>query len=943
MISLQASLRSVVFVGLTVLGVICGLSTSEIPRATAATPVNQEANVLLRKISDKSKLLESNQGYLLEQRLKLALISQVQQPILAMNTKGILTGGALIMLVVVTVGVALRERVVIGKSEVGIIYKKFAPLRGSSNYPIARNEEVGYQPNVLHPGWYFKYWSWMYDIRRVPPITISPEEVGLVEAKDGSPLSGQQFGKVVECKNFEDGEAFLRNGGQRGKQLAILTAGTYYINSELFSVRTVPITRVPADKVGLVEARDGKILSGQQFGKVVECKNFEDGEAFLRNGGQRGKQLAILTVGDYYINTDLFITRKVPVIRVPQGEIALVIANDGKARPRGQRLGRVIECDDFQNAKAFLEGGGQRGEQLAILTAGDYYINTDLFTIITTANATQFSVDPKDLQVYRVEAGKIGIVRTFDGAEITYGEISGSIVRDQDGTGHNNFQDGQKFIDLGGCKGLQEEVLLLGDYALNPWFVQVEQEPMIYIPDDAVGVVVSSIGKEAPKNAVSDHFNPNDLTEREYKLVQNHSRYRGIWREPLGSGQHPINTELLRVVIVPTSEIILEWSDDKTKSDENYDKTLAAIEWTSTDGYKFKVEMSLTICVKKEYAPKMVARLGSQISDISELISSNSSDTAKLRKYKSIRSLVTKVLTPKVRSGFYAAVQQFNALQFFRYYSDREGEVKEYLEKELEKYGVQVIDVSIEQANPPDELKPILTSQTEGQVLQAQLPIEAARARLVFARAWTETQQELAKFKQNVTIAELKALAEGYEAKARAFAISEEGREQATLQAAILQDLITLLGRDNVATERIMGQLTQLNLPDVWVNNSDGRGSGLLEAIFAPALRSLANTGSGMNSEQPAQINAWIAMMMNDRASQQQFDNQVDNLPLSELPAGQPAQSVKSEELTQDVSSQGSIICNSCKAENPLNLPHNFCSNCGASLVSSSQSDEIES
>ena len=37
----------------------------------------------------------------------------------------------------------------------------------------------------------------------------------------------------------------------------------------------------------------------------MECDNFQDAEAFLKNGGQKGKELAILTDGDYNINTEL--------------------------------------------------------------------------------------------------------------------------------------------------------------------------------------------------------------------------------------------------------------------------------------------------------------------------------------------------------------------------------------------------------------------------------------------------------------------------------------------------------------------------------------------------------------------------------------------------------------------------------------------------------------
>ena len=57
---------------------------------------------------------------------------------------------------------------------------------------------------------------------------------------------------------------------------------------------------------------------------------------------------------------------KVPVVVVPPGEIALVVAADGAAIPPERVLAREIACDKFQNAEAFLREGGERGRQLRL-------------------------------------------------------------------------------------------------------------------------------------------------------------------------------------------------------------------------------------------------------------------------------------------------------------------------------------------------------------------------------------------------------------------------------------------------------------------------------------------------------------------------------------------------------------------------------------------------
>jgi uncharacterized membrane protein YqiK len=73
-----------------------------------------------------------------------------------------------------------------------------------------------------------------------------------------------------------------------------------------------------------------------------------------------------------------------PVTVVPQGEIALVLAADGAAIPPERILGKVVDCDNFQDARKFLLHEGEKGRQLGMLTAGTYRINTALFTVITS-------------------------------------------------------------------------------------------------------------------------------------------------------------------------------------------------------------------------------------------------------------------------------------------------------------------------------------------------------------------------------------------------------------------------------------------------------------------------------------------------------------------------------------------------------------------------------
>jgi uncharacterized membrane protein YqiK len=697
-----------------------------------------------------------------------------------------LIGGVIVVLIGITSTFLLKEAVMIRENEVGIVYKKFSHLRGSIpvNQRIALNGKAGYQAYILGPGLHWGYWSWIYTIRKESVITISPEEIGLVVANDGISLpSGQMFGRVVECNYFQDARAFLENGGYKGKQLAILTAGIYRINTELFTIRKQPVINISSSEIGLVVANDGTpLLPGRMFGRVVECNYFQDARAFLENGGHKGKQLGILTPGVYQINTDLFEVRTVPVINVLPGEIALVIAQDGASLPPEKILGKVVECNNFQDAQAFIDKGGQKGKQLAILTAGIYQINTDLFTVITTANASKYNIKSEELKVYQVDSDKIGIVTTLDGAPLPEGKIAGSVIE-----GHNKFQDAQKFIDAGGYRGLQEEFLQEASWNLNPWFVTVEQVPLTVISSDKIGVIISYIGKNI------DSASTNQIR---YQLVD--EGYKGVQKKPLRPGKYAINTRVKSVETVPTNEIILNWSNEP-KSVEDYDASLKALELRSKDGFTFDIGVTQFISIVEEDAPAMILRLGSQVAETSKLENTNSSQKLK---NTVIKNLVTRVLGPMIDSYFRNLAQSYDAVDFLDNRMKIQIEAEESIKAALGAYGVQAIRTLIREINLPDELEELLKRriffEEQRKTIEAEKLTEQERQGLIEERERTKAHQaERVKAQQNLEIIGLNAQATVTEAKRKAIDAEKltekqrqgliEERERTKAQAEIVK------------------------------------------------------------------------------------------------------------------------------------------------------------
>lgn len=402
-------------------------------------------------------------------------------------------------------------------------------------------------------------------------IEIPSGKIGLVEAqKGGNPAFSGRFGRVVECQNFQDEIAFINNGGQRGKQLSFLIAGTYHINPEYFYVEIVDEICINEDQIGIVTAKYGRQRPlGQQFGNFVECNNFQDAQAFIENDGQQGKQLVILTSNTYSINTWIFEVEIRPVTKIPLGEIGLVIANDGQVMPNHRRLGRSVKCKDFEDAQAFIDNGGECGPQLAILRDGKkYQINTELFTVITSANPEKARLKPEQLKYYKVERDSIGIVRTTEGTT-DLSRMFGPRIE-----GHDNFQSPQKFIDVGGYKGLQEEVLLEAEYSLNPWFVTVEQVPFVEIPPHCIGILLNvfpeRIGHELENNAIT--IKP--------------------------PGKHPINTAIQKVYIVPTNTIQVRWWEISRNTPLDYPPLIIR---TNEESKEYLLNLILKFTIQKDY------------------------------------------------------------------------------------------------------------------------------------------------------------------------------------------------------------------------------------------------------------------------------------------------------------------------------------------------------
>jgi len=573
---------------------------------------------------------------------------------------------------------------------------------------------------------------------------------------------------------------------------------------------------VPDDRIGLVVKK--YVLSGN--------KRLPDGRIIATNG-EAGMQAKALAPGLYWgMWPWQYSITMAPFTIIEQNKLGLVKAKDGASMDTGRVLGKPVECDKFQDAIAFLENNGQKGPQAAFLTPGSYRINNFLFEI-------------EMVPITQVQENKVGIITTLDGEPLDKGEIAGSSV-----SGHKNFQDPITFINAGGRKGLQEDVILAGTYYLNPWFVIVEQVDMIYIPIGYVGVVNSFVGPEG-KDTSGDSFKHGNIVGRDKK---------GVWDQPLDPGKHPVNIYTHAVEIVPTTNIVLNWANSRTEAHE-LDKNLCTITVRSSDGFTFNLDVSQIIHIPRNEAPKVIARFGN------------------------MKNLVSQVLEPTIANYFRNSAQKSDVIEFLANRVQRQTDAKDHISKVLSDYNVVGVDTLIGDIVPPEALMKTLTdrklAEQEKITYEIQRNAQVERKEFESAKAGADMQPEVVKSTRQVEIntqlaaskvasakgeaesktinAEADAKVKTVNAKADAEVktvnatadanatqvngVAEAGKIKAIglAEAEVTKQKTQAMGSEQYAIVRVAETLASNHIklvPDILVSGKSGEGNGMIDALI---------------------------------------------------------------------------------------------------------------
>jgi len=428
-------------------------------------------------------------------------------------------------------------------------------------------------------------------------------------------------------------------------------------------------------------------------------------DSIIAMNGEAGYQPEVLRGGIHFRSPFMYRVRIMPLITIPQGKIGYVFARDGIPMQPQQTLARVVECSNFQDVRAFMANGGQRGPQRAIMREGTYALNLAQFMVITDSHVYYLPMGNKEEEATVISMAstlasvggfspvlikgaedKVGIVTVQDGPSLPMGDIIAPPVGDEvdNPNYHSNFQNPEAFLSGGGFRGRQYQVLTEGTYFINRLFATVELIEKTIVPVGYAGVVVSYYG---PKGA--------DISGEEYRhgelvTVGN----RGVWNEPLMPGKYAFNLFAGKVILVPTTNIILKWIKGETGA-HNFDANLAEIGLITKDAFEPSLPLSVVIHIDYKKAPLVIQRFGD------------------------IAMLVNQTLDPMVSSYFKNVGQTKTLIELLQQRNEIQSRSSEDMKERFDRYNLELEEVLIGTPRSPEgdtRIETILTQLRDRQI-----------------------------------------------------------------------------------------------------------------------------------------------------------------------------------------------------------------------------------
>src|SRR5882724_7966669 len=270
--------------------------------------------------------------------------------------------------------------------------------------------------------------------------------------------------------------------------------------------------------------------------------------------GEVGIQADVLKPGLHLIKYPFErIVRKVALIEINSDELGIVEAVDGEQMPPGTMFApdRAQNAhNNFQDPIAFIKRGGVKGIQLRALPPGLWPIHPYLFRV----SVAKTTVIPQ---------GQVGIVTAAGGDPLDPGRLLAKAIGD-----HLSFQDAEKFINSGGQRGPQVDILTPGTYRILTDSISLDDKNTVkpglftirlwnatVISENQIGLVEALDGAPLnPKNYVADPVEGHDNFQDGHEFIGREGQ-RGPQKDILLPGTYYVNPLLFKVILESAKEV----------------------------------------------------------------------------------------------------------------------------------------------------------------------------------------------------------------------------------------------------------------------------------------------------------------------------------------------------------------------------------------------------
>src|SRR5215212_2914709 len=498
---------------------------------------------------------------------------------------------------------------------------------------------------------------------------------------------------------------------------------------------------IPNNKVGIVE----KLVSGR--GSVKS--------GFIALKGEAGFQPDVLRGGWHVFIPFQYRIHSTPLVTIPQGKIGYIFARDGLPLQPAQSLASNVTANNFQDVRVFLQNGGQQGPQRQILREGTYALNLAEFVVITEDSVFYLPLSREEEATFKRMAEVIkerggfqpviikgaddlvGIVTVHDGPSLPQGEIIAPTVgndSENQETYHNTFQDPERFLAAGGQRGRQLQVLVEGTYYINRLFATVEMIPKTVVEVGNVGVVVSYTGDVGA-----------DLSGEEYKhgeMVKQGNR--GVWSTPLLPGKYAFNTYAGKVLMVPTTNIILKWNKSESGA-HRLDENLSEVSLITKDAFEPSLPLSVVIHIDYRQAPLVIQRFGD------------------------VKRLVEQTLDPMISAYFKNVGQVRTLIQLIQERSVIQSLAGEQMREKFQHYNLELEEVLIgtpTSSAGDTKIEQILTQLRSRQIAEEQIETYNRQEKASVKERELREAESRARQQQALTESEISITVQGNQGKA---------------------------------------------------------------------------------------------------------------------------------------------------------------------------------